>query len=89
MTRRARSRESKPSMTAGGAAPAAALLRRGERAPSRHVESGVQRDGVLDGDQDGVTRYASKTASTLRRALSSIRSSFTSPTSAVYQFFAS
>ena len=36
--------------------------------------------------QDGVTRYASKTASRLRRAVRSERSSFTSPTSAVYQF---
>ena len=35
---------------------------------------------------DGVTRYASKTASTLRSAVSS---DFTSPSSAVYQFFAS
>ena len=35
--------------------------------------------------QDGVTRYASKTASRLRSAVRSERSSFTSPTSAVYQ----
>ena len=35
--------------------------------------------------QDGVTRYASKTASRFRSALSRPRSSFTSPTSAVYQ----
>jgi hypothetical protein len=38
---------------------------------------------------DGVTRYASKTASTFRSAESSARSAFTSPNSAVYQFFAS
>ena len=38
---------------------------------------------------DGVTRYASNTASRLRSAVSSVRSPFTSPTSAVYQFFAS
>ena len=39
--------------------------------------------------QLGVTRYASNTASMLRSAVSSPRRSFTSPTSAVYQFFAS
>ena len=38
---------------------------------------------------EGVTRYASKTASSWRSALSSARSAFTSPISAVYQFFAS
>ena len=41
---------------------------------------------TTDERQDGVTRYASKTASRLRRAVRSERSSFTSPTSAVYQF---
>ena len=38
------------------------------------------------GSQLGVTRYASKTASMLRRAVSKPRSSLTSPTSATYQF---
>src|SRR5262249_52879575 len=38
---------------------------------------------------EGVTRYASKTASSPRSAFISDRSDFTSPTSAVYQFFAS
>ena len=36
-----------------------------------------------------MTLYASKTASMLRRAVNSARRSFTSPSSAVYQFFAS
>ena len=44
---------------------------------------------VRDVTYDGVTLYASKTASTLRSAVSSVRSDFTSPSSAVYQFFAS
>ena len=38
---------------------------------------------------DGVTRYASKTASTFRSDVRSVRRAFTSPSSAVYQFFAS
>ena len=38
---------------------------------------------------DGVTRYASNTESSPRSVFSSERSAFTSPTSAVYQFFAS
>ena len=38
---------------------------------------------------DGVTRYASNTASRLRSAVRSVRRLFRSPTSAVYQFFAS
>jgi len=37
---------------------------------------------------EGVTRYASNTASMLRNAVNRLRSSFTSPTSATYQFFA-
>ena len=36
--------------------------------------------------QEGVTRYASNTASRFLSAVSRLRSSFTSPTSAVYQF---
>jgi hypothetical protein len=39
-------------------------------------------------DYDGVTRYASKTASMFRKAVKSVRSDFTSPTWATYQFFA-
>ncbi len=44
---------------------------------------------VIAARYDGVTRYASKTESRDRSAFSSERSAFTSPTSAVYQFFAS
>jgi hypothetical protein len=40
-------------------------------------------------DYEGVTRYASKTASIERSELRRERSALTSPTSAVYQFFAS
>jgi hypothetical protein len=46
-------------------------------------------DELGDAPYDGVTRYASKTASTFLSAVSSVRSAFTSPSSAVYQFFAS
>lgn len=54
----------------------------------RRVREAGRRDG-MDAPQLGVTRYASNTASMLRSAVSRVRSDFTSPTSAVYQFFAS
>ena len=55
-----------------------------------HVRSARESpSGDLVDAQEGVTRYASKTASMLRSAVSSPRRSLMSPTSAVYQFFAS
>src|SRR5205823_3860854 len=82
-----------------------AVDRRDERRVARRLRierrdgsaEGARRRAAVDaaiavrvlGRQDGVTRYASKTASIWRSAFSSERRSFTSPTSAVYQFLAS
>ena len=64
------------------------------RRPRALVELGGRaepgrRDGMDARHYDGVTRYASNTASRLRSDVSSVRRLFRSPTSAVYRFFAS
>ena len=53
-------------------------------APSRRLV--LRYSPSNEGRQLGVTRYASKTASMFRSAVSKPRSSLTSPTSATYQF---
>ena len=59
------------------------------RSPAHSASASARRTSSGTWPTDGVTRYASKTASTLRSAVSSVRSDFTSPSSAVYQFLAS
>ena len=68
---------------------------RGQQGCGAHPERGPGWDAAPTGragsrpSYEGVTRYESKTASTLRRELSSPRSDLTSPSSATYQFLAS
>ncbi len=68
--------------------PHRSTMRRIRPLPRKGYPANADRGTSFEGATSGVTRYASKTASTLRSAVSSARSAFTSPTSATYQFFA-